>query len=361
MKGSRFAIRLASMVAWCAIAGALTLAVIEKVFNFDLFKSYIGTVSGLNPWLSVTFAFAIVLLETGILGFSLVPARFGAATFACGILGITFFVFHGIRMSIGDPLPCACFGNALQLSPGQFLWIDGFIAIGSFAVSHVATGGRWIERVSSFPKAVVAAWGCVAIVGVAAEIKMFGPGRRESAPPEFTEIRKDYSALLAGSSHLREMKPGGIPIIIFGDYQCPYTQKLLQSEEYASLVKNPDVAMQWRELPLTRLHPLAQTLAVVSKNAAQENRLLQVQPELVNASSSPARAKSLYKLISSESNKLAALDVREDVQTGLSLGINHTPAILVIFESKLYEARSLNDLSSFVEAKTRRKNKRNST
>ncbi len=319
-------------VSWALVCGALWLAAGSKLVELSLFYRYVETVTTFPGWLVRIVAISLIVLEIGIPILSLHARFFSLAALSSVALFVVFLVFHLTRLWTGDPLPCSCFGSALQLTPGQFALIDtGLLFAGlcawRFGAGNVAPSPKNLIMASS-------AWVPAILILLLVEVKTVASAGPSQAPKGSRRLAVLPDALLDGSTSVHS--PGetkGI-IVIFGDYECPYTQKLVGSQAYRDLLESKYVGIQWREFPLTRLHPRAMSFALHSKKANNRRELKQVQHNLVNLARS---SQGSIEAVGATEVEVFEQQIREDIGLARKLDLDRTPVILVVTGNDVYE------------------------
>lgn len=133
----------------------------------------------------------------------------------------------------------------------------------------------------------------------------------------FEKVRNRFGALR-----------GDIRLVEFGDYCCPFC-KSFQPDLDAFLSHHPQVDYEFRDLPLTTLHPLAFDAAILAnlqRSDAGPDRGL-MAAKLTGADILTLRALRKTREASPDA---AYYSVYSDMNLARSLGINGTPAFIVI-------------------------------
>lgn len=323
-------------ILWALLCGALWLAAGTKLVDLGLFYRYIETVTTFSGWLARFLAIAVVAIEVAIPIVSLHPRLFSLATLGSVAVFAVFLVFHLTKLWTGDPSPCSCFGEALHFTPGQFALIDSGLLIAGLSAWRLG-GDQSVFSLkyvlnSSLP------WIPAIVLMLLLEVKTVASA---GSPPLSSEVRRIsievnvLEQLYVSSPSSAESKD---LVVIFGDYECPYTQKLVASQIYRNLLESKKVRVLWREFPLTRLHPRAMDVALLSKKAYNRGELKQSQHNLVNL------AKSQQDLeVNLSAAEVAALElqVREDIAVARKLRLGRTPTIIVVMGKDVYEVVQL--------------------
>ncbi len=66
--------------------------------------------------------------------------------------------------------------------------------------------------------------------------------------------------------------PSGHLIVMYGDYECPYTRQAFRQIERVEAAPGRDVRFAFRHFPLTEIHPHALAVAAAAEAAALQGR-----------------------------------------------------------------------------------------
>jgi protein-disulfide isomerase len=154
------------------------------------------------------------------------------------------------------------------------------------------------------------------------------------------------SSSSAATQHVEGNGKTGVTLVEYGDYQCPYC------EQYYSIVKqvqaqyNDQIYFQFRNYPLTNLHPNAFAAARAAEAASQQNKFWEMHDTLYEpanwqvwtAASDPTKYFNQYAqqlginvtqfktdFASTKVNNL----VNADMAAGNKLGITGTPSFYI--------------------------------
>jgi protein-disulfide isomerase len=130
-----------------------------------------------------------------------------------------------------------------------------------------------------------------------------------------------------------------VMIVEFSDFQCPYCQRA-EATLKGVLAKHGDaVAVSYRDLPLTNLHPMAMGAAQAGRCAGDQGKFWELHDAMfadqtgLDAKGLTAKAKTLNldekqfeACLTSEKYKA---QVQQDAQEAGRLGINGTPAFFI--------------------------------
>jgi hypothetical protein len=323
---------------WTLVCIAFAVASAAKLFNFDLFVRYVSAVTGFSGWASIGIAGLVIGLELAVLAGGLRYGGLSRAASMAALLSSVFLLFHTIRALSGDPLPCSCFGEALKFPPSVFIGIDALMLAGSLWVRSASTAPPPSPSTQQTPPRSKFLWPLAFLMIWSAEAMVVIP--RQKAKSIEVSLNPD-SALQLASGPALAAKPGSAQatVVVFGDYECPYTQGLLRSDDWQRLLKQDGLKIVWRDLPLSRLHSLAFRLAVLSKAALQRGELLKFQDSLRGVSLSESQVSKWIATLSPSDRAIAEFDVNHDLQLARSIKLNRTPALYVIRGNRAAEAK----------------------
>ncbi len=130
-----------------------------------------------------------------------------------------------------------------------------------------------------------------------------------------------------------------VTIVEFGDYQCPYCQRVQAT--LAELFKKYDGSLRlaFRDFPLRSVHPQAQPSAEAARCAAEQGKFWEYHDLLYQNqnSLSPATYTKLAAELSLDAGRFDACvasgryraQIDEDMQIGEQLGVNATPVFFI--------------------------------
>ncbi len=78
------------------------------------------------------------------------------------------------------------------------------------------------------------------------------------------------------TSHVEGQNADSVTLVEYGDYQCPYCGEYYPIIKQVASLYNQDIAFQFRNLPLTQLHPNAFAGARAAEAAALQNKFWQM-------------------------------------------------------------------------------------
>ncbi|KXK18607.1 MAG: Protein-disulfide isomerase [Armatimonadetes bacterium OLB18] len=325
--------------AWILVCIALWVAASLKILRFGLFLEYLSSVTQLSAPLLIVGALGLVAAELGLPIASLRPGWFRTCSFLAGGLFLVFATFHFVRWAIGDPLPCACFGALVPLSAAQFAAVDLGLAVAAFAAGSCLTKPQIAtdknQRSTWF---ALTMWTGAAALLCLTMLKVVTTATG-TATTDFRRVSIDAHAFESGRAVLRQGNVPGRLIVVFGDYECPYTRSLLLSPVWAQVLADDRITVQWRELPLTNLHPRALSLACLSKRLLLRSELHTQQAELMALAES-ANGPLMAGFPADEVATLQDL-VKQDVEIAHRLGLRATPLVLAVRDGAVVHVSDL--------------------
>lgn len=113
-------------------------------------------------------------------------------------------------------------------------------------------------------------------------------------------------------------------LVEFGDYQCPACRDIYPWVESLCRQHADKLRFQFRQFPLTLIHPLAYQAALVAETARIQGRFWQIHALLYQRPLAQTLAK-LSQKISPMAKKLVA----KDIATANLLKLNYTPTFLL--------------------------------
>jgi protein-disulfide isomerase len=82
------------------------------------------------------------------------------------------------------------------------------------------------------------------------------------------------------TSHIEGQGKDGITLIDYGDYECPYCAEYSPIVNQVAALYNSEIYFQFRNLPLTQIHPNAFAAARAAEAAALQGKFWQMHDEL---------------------------------------------------------------------------------
>lgn len=330
------------LVGWGMVCVALATALAFKIADFGLFARYVSAVTGWPSALAIFVAGLVVAMEGAVLALGLRTGGLArAAALAAGLFTV-FVVFHLIRIGLGDPLPCACFGTALQWPPQVFAILDAIL----LAICLAVYGATRVAPSSPTPWNLRLLWALAGVALLVLEARVLIP--RNGGPggdaARFSVLQNQGMLSTTGFVH-RAQTPQRM-IFVFGDYECPFSRDLLASAEWRSLQHDPKTTIMWKELPLVRLHPGAMRLALLSKAAALDGRLPEFETSVLSGRLDGKTAEARFERLPAQTREIAELEVQDDLRLAKDLKLDRTPTIVLVDGDGAREISSLKDFRS---------------
>jgi Protein-disulfide isomerase len=130
-----------------------------------------------------------------------------------------------------------------------------------------------------------------------------------------------------------------VMIVEFSDFQCPYCQRA-EITLKGVLAKHADaVAVSYRDMPLTAIHPMAMGAAQAGRCAGEQGKFWELHDAMfadqagLDRNGLAAKAKTLNldekQFDACLTNEKYKAQVQQDAQEGSRLGINGTPAFFI--------------------------------
>lgn len=156
------------------------------------------------------------------------------------------------------------------------------------------------------------------------------------------------SSSSSSKNQLSEHKSGagkkGVTLIEYGDYQCPVCKSYYPLVKQVQQAYGDDITFQFRNFPLTQLHPHAFEAARAAEAASLQGKYWQMHDLLYEnqdtwaQSSSPSSIFDTYaaqlglnldKFKSDEASEQVASIINADEQEALRIGANGTPTFVI--------------------------------
>jgi protein-disulfide isomerase len=141
------------------------------------------------------------------------------------------------------------------------------------------------------------------------------------------------------SARVRGNPKAPVMIVEFSDFQCPYCRQVTTTLK-SVLAKHPDqVALAFRDLPLTAIHPLAQGAAEASRCALEQNKFWEYH-DLLFADQAALEKNGLLskaQILKLDEKQFDAClsggkykaQVEQDAQDGRRVGLSGTPGFFI--------------------------------
>lgn len=184
---------------------------------------------------------------------------------------------------------------------------------------------------------------------IVAQIILFGGligvrrlwGARQPPLPAPRKLVANNSALLRSGTFI---EPNTFCLVEFGDYQCPPCAASDQ-EVQAFLKQHPEVQFQFRHMPLTSIHDLAMSAALLAESARKSGKFQKVHEALygldANLTKDNLRRISEHYSLENPSN-IEQYKIAHDMSDAERLGVEGTPTF--VFRTTTGEAFVLSSL-----------------
>lgn len=187
--------------------------------------------------------------------------------------------------------------------------------------------------------------GCLAVRDAAVQ--------RERAIATMRDLRTSFSArrLLEGRDRFLGNRHARFTLVEFGDYQCPPCRANRPSVKAAVEQFAPGLRVDFRNYPLTGLHPRAMEAASIAETVTDPARFWRLHNRLMTSDLAvPGTARRLAAELGLASYpKRGDARVARDLRMGDVVGVRSTPTFLLCSPTgEVYRLRSLADLSLFL-------------
>lgn len=156
--------------------------------------------------------------------------------------------------------------------------------------------------------------------------------------------------------NIRGPADAAVTLTEFGDYQCPYCAEAYQELKKVFTHFGDQLRFEFRNFPLTNVHPYAEVAAEVAEAAGAQGKFWQMHDAIYENQDSLSQEMlvELARELDLDVDKLveqvnghAYLDrIRADVQEGLRDGVNGTPSFFI--NGRMYQGNF--DARSFITA-----------
>ena len=146
----------------------------------------------------------------------------------------------------------------------------------------------------------------------------------------------ELSASVDSTDHARG--GGGPQLVVYGDFECPYTAAAIQSMG-ALLKSGAEFQLVFRHFPLRSIHPHAEAAAVTSEAAARQGLFWEMHDVLFRNQSHLESADlrryaerldlDLGRFESDLVDPAVAARVEHDVESGERSGVDGTPGLFI--------------------------------
>jgi len=151
-------------------------------------------------------------------------------------------------------------------------------------------------------------------------------------------LRRNISLAAAVDSTDHTRGGGGRQLVVYGDFECPYTAEAMRS--IGALLESGAVfELVFRHFPLRSIHPHAQAAAAASEAAARQGRFWEMHDALFrnqrHLESADLRGYAerlgldLARFESDFVDPAVAARVERDVESGERSGVDGTPSLFI--------------------------------
>jgi protein-disulfide isomerase len=150
---------------------------------------------------------------------------------------------------------------------------------------------------------------------------------------------KGLAPEIAGRDHVRGIPDAPMILLIYGDYECPYTRRAVISVAQVRDQLGEDLVYAFRNFPLTEIHPHALHAALAAEAADLQGRFWEMHDLLFRRQSAltdtdlVAHAASIgldgdrFRVDFADRKGLPRIEA--DVKSGIGSGVEGTPSIFI--------------------------------
>jgi protein-disulfide isomerase len=166
-------------------------------------------------------------------------------------------------------------------------------------------------------------------------------------------MANDLSESISDKDHYRGRLDAPMQLVVYGDYECPYTQRALAQIRTVREQLGDEVLFVFRNFPLIEIHRHALHAAEAAEAAARQDRFWEMHDRLFDHQREltdtdlleHARQLNLdaARFAEDRASEPVFRKIAEDVATGESSGVQGTPTLFVNgrFHQGSYEAPAL--------------------
>lgn len=169
------------------------------------------------------------------------------------------------------------------------------------------------------------------------------------------------SAVAQPSEHKEGAGKKGVTLIEYGDYQCPFCKDYYPTVKQVQQAYGDDITFQFRNYPLTQLHPHAYEAARAAEAAGKQGKYFPMHDILYENQDSWANASDVESIFASYAQQLGlnveqfkadsasadvAATINADIQAAQQIGATGTPTF-VLDGKKIDTPPNANDLNGF--------------
>jgi protein-disulfide isomerase len=145
--------------------------------------------------------------------------------------------------------------------------------------------------------------------------------------------------VIAGRDHVRGAPGAPMRLLIYGDYECPYTRKALISVAQVRGELGDSVVYAFRNFPLTEIHPHALHAALAAEAADLQGKFWEMHDLLFQSQHSladddlAAHAKAIgldeHRFRADFAEQKGLPRIEADVASGVRNGVEGTPSLFI--------------------------------
>ena len=166
-------------------------------------------------------------------------------------------------------------------------------------------------------------------------------------------MNAQLSVPVSGGDHLRGRLDAPLQLVVYGDYECPYTRRALIQVRAVRRELGDDFVLIYRNFPLVEIHPHAMRAAQAAEAAALQDKFWEMHDSLFEHQRALADADlaGYPRLIGLDESRFDAdrgsAPVRSridaDLRSGKSSRVQGTPSLFINgrFYSGSHDARPL--------------------
>jgi protein-disulfide isomerase len=144
---------------------------------------------------------------------------------------------------------------------------------------------------------------------------------------------------IAGRDHVRGIPGAPMRLLIYGDYECPYTRRAVISVAQVRDQLGDDLVYAFRNFPLTEIHPHALHAALAAEAADLQDKFWEMHDLLFRHQNAltdddlVAHAASIGldgdKFRADFADRKGLPRIQADVESGIGSGVEGTPSIFI--------------------------------
>ena len=144
---------------------------------------------------------------------------------------------------------------------------------------------------------------------------------------------------VASDDHARGARRADVTLMVYGDYECPYTRKAYRIIQRLERSFGDRLRFVFRHFPLTRIHPHAQAAAETAEAAGDQGAFWEMHDLLFRRQQALDHENlrryteelglDVERVTRELSQRAHAGRVNRDVESGLAAGVEGTPTLFV--------------------------------